>query len=663
MRFSTLPAEILYCIADQIEYTWEINTLCLVNRHFYQIFNPYLSRFNKQYSQGSVLDWAVRKGSETLAHKLLSDLVSTDRLDPQTWTSVARSACDHGQVHVFRLLLEAGQSLFIPSEMFKKLNWLFWESLSTGNEPNEPIIRLLLQHGASFDGHPAMQLFPFYYLFSHPGVVKAVIEYTPLDSGVSSVPLADLLHGAFMTPNSCTPEIIDCFISRGVDLSTIPVDTGVGTTLYHAIHQLRPRALRYLLQLGLGLKIRESGASLAPLRVALHRHQPDNALVLLEWVDVNKIMTERKEVDWLLCIAAALGLASILQQLLQTGCSPDLAMPEQALGGPGLPAIAWAARFQQSDMVEVLIEHGAKPYYQALIYALQTGNVPIAEMLLKAGADPNCRAQLVHLPALCVAAPNETLFRLLLAHGAHMPEQGWYPSVGRYAISRGGIPQVQMLLDRGMSLDGHSSSVFVDAIRVGATMLEFIESHVYRFDRHERGAFDESPFIDAIESNDVPTFTWLVNNGFIEVLSDDELCKMLFTLFERFDSNEATQALDFLLSRGVNINASEAGVGHRVLWGVLAYGLPEWAPKLLLDRGADPSLWPGETPVGVAGCLWTKRNLEFMLEQMRPKWSRRDMGLLLQVLKETAKHHNTWQRLRIVERFECKHGFGFYMPD
>lgn len=643
---SELPAEMLYCIADQLDYTWDISTLCLVNRRLYEVLNPYLYIFNKQYTPHTVLGWAVKHGRRQLVEILFGDSVRDTPEGLATWSAQMQSASQQGHVNVAELLLDMGRTVF-PSHFPRMLNPMLRDAIEDGHEP---IVRLLLQHGALlFDLHTP-RVVTRGLSFKNLSVLKTLIEYSP----PSSIALAVLFCHVIICPLSSTPEMVDLCLERGADLAT---RTGDGKSLlYLAVHGSNPETVRHLLRLGGGLGL-PGGTRLEPLTLALRIGNLDIASILLEQVSVNEILADGREIEPLLFIAASYGSVTIVQQLLQSVHAPDLFKPSSYPGSPGNKALLSAASFGQVATARLLLEQGAKPQPEALLCALEAGCVPLVEMLLEAGVDPNYNDTNTRRSALRLAAKDESLLRLLVAHGAGQPPARWPARIWEDAI-KGGIPQVQMLLEQDKTPKRDNRSFLSRVVKAGVPMLDLIYGDAYNFSKRHIRRIQPSLPLQAIQKPDIAAFDWLVRKGFSKMISGHELCELFFALFAYFDLDDAVQGLDLLLAYGADIN-TKATTGHRAIWVGMTHGVSEPVLKVLLERGADPSLRRGETPEHVAERLSSTQGLEFLLEEMLRVWDWNDMREVLSILKSKANDNEHWPQVRMVEQFEYRHGFGF----
>lgn len=194
------------------------------------------------------------------------------------------------------------------------------------------------------------------------------------------------------------------------------------------------------------------------------------ARTLLECDDITQALHEWIAAIDMFDMAVVTGSERLVCEILQSGASVEGWSDNESVCEPPLMR---AVKNRQENMVRLLLRHGAKLRSQALIEAIRLRSVPMTRMLLDAGADPNCKDKLyMRGLALLVAVGHEELFRLLIERGAAMPSGDDLTSMLKEILSKSGLPELQMMLDRGVSLANQSFSLLQFAMRGTLEMLD-----------------------------------------------------------------------------------------------------------------------------------------------------------------------------------------------
>ena len=168
--------------------------------------------------------------------------------------------------------------------------------------------------------------------------------------------------------------------------------------------------------------------------------------------------------------AAKIGQAEMVELLIERGAKPDLSP-----GGGFETALHWAAERGHDRIVRALIRGGAKPntttrnYSTALILAAGGGHADIVVFLVKKGADVTHknRQGTTALIAHAVRGTPSSI-RILLEKGADPNHKDQY---GRSALSNARRNQnstvLQILLLKGAQIGGDTNKIFDLAIRKG----------------------------------------------------------------------------------------------------------------------------------------------------------------------------------------------------
>lgn len=308
-------------------------------------------------------------------------------------------------------------------------------------------------------------------------------------------------------------------------------------------------------------------------------------------------------------------------------------------GGP----LSYSAQCDHLELVELLVQLGAKDVQQALSRACMKANRAVAEFLVKQGAHPNglYSDHATHYGPVILAtceALNPDGLRLILDLGAD-PNVKYLTSEGKvhspFGFLLGGYmrqPQrkhacLQVLKDAGCEWEETPITAFHQG------RLDYLE-HYYR----------ESP--DLIHRRLQAQDLYSPDKGFNEasVLAPIEGTTLLHLAME-YDEIEIAQ---WLLECGADVNARAdrsanrgSSEGHTPLFhAVLACGSPsDKRTQFLLDRGADPSI---RATIRHPDSGWAERAgqvfenvtaLDYALQFANaPEWCNRDSIRLLEAL-------------------------------
>jgi len=135
--------------------------------------------------------------------------------------------------------------------------------------------------------------------------------------------------------------------------------------------------------------------------------------------------------------------------LLASRADPNHRLPD------GSTPLAWAVDSQNREIVQLLLDRGAKPDAAAslapLLIACQYGDAAILDMLIDAGADVKvARADGIAPLSLCAGNASAAILKRLLAAGAEVDKadaKGQTPLM--WAAAKGRIDNIRLLLEHG----------------------------------------------------------------------------------------------------------------------------------------------------------------------------------------------------------------------
>ena len=240
----------------------------------------------------------------------------------------------------------------------------------------------------------------------------------------------------------------------------------------------------------------------------------------------------------LIMAAVQSGSVETLQVLLEAGYASDALTDEDK--SLHFSPLKIAVTFGNPKMVKAMLERGAdaKQATQALGSAVMKGNVETAELLLKAGADPNDAGE-THMKPLTFAAfqGDKAMTELLIRHGATADTSATH-------LLAQDKPEIVALLKKRQGTDWHESvrQGAFEAIRVALDAGADIDA------RTEQG---ETALMQAIDSGRVEVARWLLDHG----ANPNAVTEIGGTPLHRAVHGEKIEAVSLLLERGADIHA------------------------------------------------------------------------------------------------------------
>ncbi|KAL2783715.1 ankyrin repeat-containing domain protein [Aspergillus keveii] len=672
MSLLDLPNEILLSIAGTLEYSWDLNSLVRVNHYTHELLSPYLYRHDIQYTPICTLDCGAALGWDTIVRKLLDKKILPTEYDEHYLQKKMAVAAKNGHFRVLCLFMESWTRLaHSPFKCRPKLSIYLGSALFQAvNSGHDTIALLLLDYGADPTSCPETWSCPMDYpiaIAARRGrlpVLKRMMERSRRVQYENPFDLVDLLIGG---AGGGHPNVIRYLLELGIDPDTQIKDRcAIRSAAMHG----GVEAVRCLLECGADpCPTLPGGATLGPLCLAVSKGKLDSAKLLLDRIKTEEYLARGKELVPLLCSAAACGAEDLVRKLLCRGCDPDanenLSPSRSFRFHSERTPISWATMNGHEEIVRLLLDHGAKPDPALLARAVNSNvrSMSLITLLLDKGVDLQASSTSVLLEAL----DDPVLFKLLLERGADPDHPAYQGLMMPRAIRRGGIPQVQMLLDRGLQLQipigtNHTYGTLLrPATHGGAPMLEFLFQHGYEFSADDKN--DTFNIISlAISRHDIPALTFLLDRGvnlttskrysplFESAICTHEICELIEPM------------LDLLLSRGLDIHAEDLS-GRNCVWHALHYNnraVPSTTYlEALLKRGARP-LSGGNVSTSPLYKAASRRSVDavrIMLElgDFRDV-PRSELKTELSLAKAEAIREDTWKIVRAIERFWYGHG-------
>ena len=166
--------------------------------------------------------------------------------------------------------------------------------------------------------------------------------------------------------------------------------------------------------------------------------------------------------------AASRGEGEAVRTLLERGADVQTARPD------GMTALHWAAMRSDLQMAEMLLYAGANVeattrigQHTPLHVAGRSGQAPVVQALLEAGADPHAETASGATPLhLAAQAGNAAAVAALLDHGAdaNAPERTWGQTSLMFAAASNRLGPVNVLMERGADLETATKVVDLPAL-------------------------------------------------------------------------------------------------------------------------------------------------------------------------------------------------------
>lgn len=620
MSLVVLPNEILFSIAGLLEYCWHINSFVQVNRHLHDALNPYLYHHNIKCFDSSALRWAAKHGKEVTARYFLDAWPgSLAGVTEYGLKKALASAAMKGSSTVMKQLLERGVDpnmivIEVDEILEKRKESMLLLAVRHGHEST---VSVLLDYGADKNSAAVWAA-----EHGNLSIVKMVMEVHHCR--------ADALGPHGMTPLMQAAkhghvEIIKYLLQIGADPNYREFGnppTALTPLCWAAkARENATQAVQCLLDVGADVNpIMPDGVTMYPLCAGLKYRSAETASLLLEHMDIKELPTYANYQKVLLSAAAACGSETLVQRLLEAGCSPNAKAADGGVYfGHGrtiheTTALSWAIYFDHEEIASLLLEYGAEASRHPLCEALERKNQRIVDMLIEKGAEMDY--DLLDSPGFAADFIEEESIKFMM-------ERSDEPKIGdimmREAImaDSGRASLVKMLLDEGVkptvpSDEDDASELLTSAARSGAEMLELLFQN--GFEVPQRGSFcSHKTLVAALAWNEINTVVYLMKKGFSlsqdiperrpwEYWSDMYPSSLARTVQSLATLEGGEEILDTLIGQGLRLERKRGAYTDWTCLGEVVKKKHTPGLTLLLKKGADPLFrsYKGETPLSKA---------------------------------------------------------------
>lgn len=647
MSLLSFPNEVLFHIADFLEYSWNISALSQTNRFLYSLLNPYVYRLNVRHFDSSLFAWAMENGSEMIAQKMLEAGASPTKGCVQNHYQLIDSAATRGQTGIVRLFLEGG---LIPVDRYGDL------LMKAAIFGRDSVVQLLREHGACITSKMAKDL-----LLSSQAcgfdVTTLLLDKLWNDASRDEA-MAILSWELNRRAEIGCLETVQYLLRFGVSPNpTRPGDLG---PVASAAGRGQLDIVRCLLDFGVDPNQALGRSYDNPIYRAIAWNHMEVASLLFERLGLGEHNpATESERGLILCMAAACGLEHHVRRLLN-----DDPLSEEDLFGvpfdrPGYRGpLVLAARAGNEAIVALLLDQaqylngGSISLQEPLHVAVREGHERILRLLLDHGAEPNFRDSSLVSP-LSLAIEHKTIFQLLLERGADPMLPVFYRNdrVGLMSavIQSGKTALVELLLNRDVLVENQFQANDNDCLRWamkgGPAMLQYLCMRgVLKFPstQSERQAAVMSAICDGLTGS----LDFLLSAGF-------DMPQGFHHLLDYFYEPCPTETLDVLLKHGMDINKKDRW-GYTALLHTVQEPIPQHV-RYFLGKGADPLIPDndGNTPLFHAVQSLEAPEIRLMLQSIRiPSVPYTDLQREIARCLAVADGRKDWDKVKMLERFQ-----------
>lgn len=656
---SSLPIELVYDIVDRLDYESELNALSQVNHQLHGILNPLLYHLDPTCCEESTksrplrgcatyaLQWAITNGVEATARKALAAGVK-----PTAY--LVGHAAREGRDNLVRLLYCYGQNVDLdvdarhhtihehgPGCFRKNASYPASPQVTPLGEAarggHDSTVRLLLSHGANINGTlvsgargswtPLLLAVDSGHLTTVKLLVDAGTDKDLYDSGMRHAARKGHAHVARF------------LIQRGADTNYRDPQNDHNNPLLEAALRGYDDAVCCLLHYDTSQD--DLSYAIKALDAAAYSRRKEVVELITQHFDLPRAAKTQDDQTAVACAAAACGLTRLLETTIMQGW--DVRSPPRFVYDRVATPLSLASEEGHVPIVQLLLSLGADPdggnihddngqeepeTRRPLVEATRGGYGEIVSELLDHGAE--IARDLEFDIILQEAVPHEHVFRLLVEKGQALYHRPWDEicDTMKAAVVDGQAAVVQMLIDSGK--DFSDSSLIAPGTRL-MELLAFSNKEILSiflqngYAPQPGIANEDSIVLCAVDHANVPLLQYLKSCGFSKLQAPSPEWQALVVrrgikpqAHKRLVSIE--ELLDFLLREGFDINAVD-DLGESPLFDLMQRHFAEDTVRIMIERGANP-------------CLRNERG---------------ECPLIAALKKPCQKDRNTWTNIRFID--------------
>ncbi|KAL4928165.1 ankyrin repeat-containing domain protein [Aspergillus undulatus] len=558
----SLPTEIIFEIASQLDYESELNALSQVNHRFYEILNPLLYRVDpnccEQTKSASSSASSHRRREGNGYENLVEPLYSHNSYNEAWWTSMWMCAG-----RPFKR-----ETLVALSRIYGGFLGRPWHK-----QPVMGMNRLSGYVAAAAAGH------------------LSIVELL-VDVGADISFFDRCLDFAACRGHT---DVVRYLIERAVAVNyQDPRDEGTSPIL-NAARNGHVNIIRCLLDYGAGWD--DPGCGMRALRAATQSNCNEAVVLLARHFDLPRAAKSVPDQTVVVCAAAGSGLADMLEEVISLGwdAKSPLTPVFADIGDMDSTPLALASGHGHVKIVRRLLSLGADvnggrvrnngddknaAIVSPLFEASRNGHGEIVSVLLDHGADT--RLILDYKKVLCEAVPNEIVFKLLVEKGRaleHRPDYETHDAM-REAIRQDKAAETRE--NRLAALLALSNKAVLDIL-------------LHAGYAPELGKANEDDIVRcAVSHANIPLLQHLISRGFAKLHSPSPewqaaLIRQALNIWcpKVITPTSAEDLLDFLLQQGFDIDALN-DKGETPLLNLVQHSHAQRSVRLLIERGANP---------------------------------------------------------------------------